>query len=336
MNKHEVLEEISILSKQNQLSREEVLAAYESGQGLSTIAAPSRKFVLTDILYYLGGVIVALGLAVLIGQNWEHLNTVTQLLVTLGAGLAAYIIGVLFSQGQKESRLANPFFLISGVILPIGLHIAFDKAGYDIANTITQSIISLLLLTLFLASAISFRKIIFTIFSFIFGTWFFFAITDFLTEGSPQVHDWNFWEYRILVAGLSYLFLGYYLSQTRQRVLRGIIYSVGSVAFLGAALSLGGWQPNQNMIWEGIFPLLVCGGIALSIYLKSRSILIFSSLFLLGYILKITAEYFADSIGWPVALVGIGFSLIATGYATFYLNKKYLSRSTTTERLTVS
>jgi len=330
MNKQELLESIKQLSHDNQLSRDELIAAYEEGQGMSTITTPSgRRFALTDILYYLGGVIVALGLIVLIAQNWSYLTTATQLLVTLGAGIAAYSIGVLFSQGQHESRLANPFFLISGLILPLGIGIAFHKAGYNTSTSLNQSLIALLLFAVYAASTFFFRKTIFTIFTFIFGTFLFFSFTSYLAVGSPFLLEWNFWPYRILAVGASYLLLGHYLSHTTQRRLSGVLYSLGSLAFFGAALWLGGWKPEQNMLWEGLFPLLVCGGIGLSIYLKSRSILIFSSLFLVGYILKITSEYFSDTIGWSVSLVIVGLSLIFTGYLTFYLNKKYLSLTAT-------
>ena len=67
------------------------------------------------------------------------------------------------------------------------------------------------------------------------------------------------------------------------------------------------------------------GIIFLSIYVKNKAFLVFGSMFLMGYILKITSEYFAQSLGWPLALVIAGLALIATGYFSFYLNKKYLA-----------
>src|ERR1019366_1319816 len=83
------------------------------------------------------------------------------------------------------------------------------------------------------------------------------------------------WEYRILVLGLAYMFLGYYLSQTSQKALSGVMYGFGSLFFLGSAMALGGWQPNQNAFWELIYPLLVFGLIFLSVYVKSKSFLVF-------------------------------------------------------------
>lgn len=42
----------------------------------------------------------------------------------------------------------------------------------------------------------------------------------------------------------------------------------------------------------------------------------------MGYILKITSEYFADSLGWPLALMIAGFGMIGVGYLTVYIKRK--------------
>ncbi len=70
---------------------------------------------------------------------------------------------------------------------------------------------------------------------------------------------------------------------------------------------------------------LALGTLFLSINLKSGSFLTFGTLFIMAYILKITAEYFTRGLGWPLALVIAGLMLIAIGYLSFYLKKKYIS-----------
>ena len=152
----------------------------------------------------------------------------------------------------------------------------------------------------------------------------FFSFTSLLVGSNPHF-DWEFSAYRVLCTGLVYALLGYYFTQTPQRALTGALYGFGVLFFLGAALALGDWKPNQNAFWELIFPGLVFGVMFLSVYLKSRAFLTFGSIYLMVYILKITAEYFADSLGWPLALVLTGLGLIAIGYLHFNLKKKYLS-----------
>jgi hypothetical protein len=77
--------------------------------------------------------------------------------------------------------------------------------------------------------------------------------------------------------------------------------------------------------WELVFPGLVFGVMFLSVYLRSKAFLTFGSLYLVAYIFKITGEYFAESMGWPLVLVLTGLGLIAIGYLHFSLKRKYLS-----------
>jgi hypothetical protein len=109
-----------------------------------------------------------------------------------------------------------------------------------------------------------------------------------------------------------------------KKVLSGALYGFGIIAFLGAALGLGGWAPDANAFWEVGFAGLVFGTIFMSVYLKSKVLLTFGSIFLMGYIIKITGEYFSNSLGWPTALILAGLALIGVGYYTVRLNKKYL------------
>jgi hypothetical protein len=67
--------------------------------------------------------------------------------------------------------------------------------------------------------------------------------------------------------------------------------------------------------------------ILLSIWLKSKSFLVFGALFLMIYILKITSEYFTNSLGWPLALVLAGLLLIGIGALSVWLNKRYLGKA---------
>ncbi|MDD5584879.1 MAG: hypothetical protein PHV55_07490, partial [Candidatus Omnitrophica bacterium] len=181
---------------------------------------------------------------------------------------------------------------------------------------------------LFIAYGLSylvFKKNIFTIFNIIFGTWLFFSLTDLFVGKSSYLPLRHFNEYRVLATGLSYMLLGYHFSRVQRNVLSKWLYAIGTLGFLGAALALGGWTPKQNIFWEMLFPGLCFGIIFLSIYLKSKSFLVFGSLYLIGYFLKITAEYFAQNLGWPLALILMGLALVFIGYFSFYLNRKYLS-----------
>lgn len=321
MEKQEILQNIKALAAQKAITREEIVAAYDEGAGVDSIL--TKKLGIAEILYYIGGAIVFLGITILISQNWTILSFPTKLAATLGAAIAAYVVGLLFSRTEKLETVGSAFYFISALVLPVGLGVAFDHAGFDTGSAGVQSLISGIALGFFLLSYAAFRKSMFTLFSVLFGTWFFFAFTNFLVNGNP-LFDWRFFAYRTLLVGLSYILIGYAFAKGEKFSLSGFLYGFGILGFLGAALALGGWSPAENVFWEIIFPGLALATLFVSVHLKSKSFLTFGSLFLMAYILKITGEYFTNSLGWPFALVLAGLMLIAVGYLYVYLKKRYL------------
>jgi hypothetical protein len=119
--------------------------------------------------------------------------------------------------------------------------------------------------------------------------------------------------------------MGYSFSKNERAPLSGFLYSFGILGVLGAALILGEWTPNQNVFWELIYPILVFGALFLSIHIKSKAFLIWGTIFLMAYILKITAEYFSTGLGWPLALVIAGLAMIGVGYMSISIKNKYLT-----------
>ncbi len=321
--KAEILEYIKTLGAEKSVTKEEVLAAYNAGAGADHVSL--KRLGIAEILYYIGGGIVFLGISILVWQNWSSLGFVTKVLATFGAGIAAYFVGLLFGRDQKTEAVGYAFYLISALVLPIGLYVIFDNAGFDMGSAGAQSLISGILFGVYLLSYVVFRKNIFVLFSILFSTWFFFAFTDFLTSGGFYFERWKFYEYRALIAGLSYMLLGYAFAKNEHAPLSGFLYGFGILAFLGAALSLGGWEPRQNVFWELIFPGLVFGALFISVHIRSKAFLTWGTIFLMVYILKITSEYFSHDLGWPLALVIAGLALIGVGYMSIFLKKKYLS-----------
>jgi len=324
MDKHEVLLSITKLSASNLVTKDEVIEAFEGGQSKR---APSltNNVGLSEVLYFIGALIVFIGIAVLIGQNWSTLNSFTKILATLGFGVVAYFVGVLLNKEEKYGGLGFAFHLIAALAIPLGLGVTFNQAGFDATSSGMQSLIAAILFAMYISSYFVFKRSIFTFFSIAYATWFFFVFTNFLIGSNPTFSTADFYEYRVLFVGISYIFLGLYLSSTLQKDLTEVLYGSGSLFFLGAALALGGWKPSQNYVWELIYPGLIFVVLYLSVYLKSKSFLTFGTLFLMIYILKITGEYFSETLGWPISLMFCGIALIGVGYYAFTLNKKYLS-----------
>lgn len=323
MDKQKVLSAITKLVSERALTKDEVLKAYEAGLPKGSHGL-RRDIGLSEVLYFIGGIIVFVGIAVLIMQNWDALNPFTRLLTTLGFGVAAYLIGVLLNKEEKYGALGYAFHLIAALVLPMGLAVFMDQMGYQYDTAGSQSLIAGILVGVYLASYFVFKKTIFMFFMIAYATWFFFSFTNFLVDPNPFITKYHFYEYRFLFVGLSYLFLGYYFRTTEQKELTGALYGFGNLFFLGAAFALGGWEPEQNIFWEVLFPGLVFAVLLLSVKLKSKSFLTFGTIFLMAYILKITGEYFSGTLGWPLSLMLCGIALIAIGYYSFTINKKYI------------
>lgn len=327
MDKNTLLESITAASKDNIITKDEILNAYDRGQGVKKDTALTRHLNIAEILYYIGGLIVFSGIVILVYQHWSELNTFSRISITLGSAIISYITAVIFTKYEKYEPLSHVFFLISALLSPIGMSIFIYEMKISISFIATQLAISSILLTLYLSSYYIFRKVLFIILNIIFGTWLFFSFTEWVLNGSPAVSMFHLTEYRFLLTGLSYISLGYFFSERDERSLSSPLYSFGVIALLGATFALGGYSPNQNSLWELLFPLVNFAVIYLSVYLKSKSFLTFGTIFLMAYIGKITTEYFANSLGWPLSLVIAGLAIIAIAFISINLNKKYLQKT---------
>lgn len=325
VTKQEAQQYIKNLAESKVISRDEVIAAFNEGSDGKGDKALTKKLGVAEILYYIGGFIVFLGIVILLAQNWAILTAGTRILATLGGGIAAYLVGLLFSRSEKTETVGFAFYLISALVMPFGLYVVFDNAGFDAGSYGSQSLISGILFGTYLASFLLSKKNIFVLFSIIFGTWLYFSLTSFLVNGGPYFDSWEFYEYRTLLAGLAYILIGYTFSKSERAPLTDFLYGFGILGFLGTALTLGGWTPSQNMFWELIFPGLVFGTLFLSVHIQSKAFLTFGTLFLMAYILKITSEYFSSGLGWPLALVIAGLSMIGVGYMSLSIKRKYLT-----------
>ncbi|MDD5026283.1 MAG: DUF2157 domain-containing protein [Candidatus Peribacteraceae bacterium] len=324
MDKQDLLRQLSALAEQHLVSEQEVLQVLRQGKPPASEHATASRF--TEILYYIGSLIIFIGVTVLVVQNWEMLNSITRILVTLGVGVASYIMGVLYMQKNVTQKLTTAFFFLATILLPTGLFITFHEAGFDVGTAGTNVVISGILLGTYLASYSLYKRNFFLLFEIIYATWLFFAFTSLLFSGNPILVEWKFYTYRVMITGLSFIFIGYSFRENgSRRELTGPLYAFGILGFLASTLALGGWRPEQSLVWELLFPGIDLAVIFLGVIFRTRAFLVFGALFLMAYILKITSEYFSEGFGWPLSLVLLGLAFIAIGYYTYHLNRKYLS-----------
>ncbi len=320
MNKQELLTKVQLLAHENEISEAELVDAFtkgKMGQMPSERVPLYKRLTISEVLYYIGAFIIFIGIIVLIWQNWNALSSFARVLVTLGSSIALYMAGVLLARYQKFNALSIAFHLLAGILLPLGLGVAFYESGLDIGTLGMQVSLSGLVFAVYLLSFVLFRRTLFLAFTILFGTWFYFVGALYLLQQGAFASG-SIMNYLAMVAGLAYIFLGYGFSSTTRSRLSSVLYGLGIFVFLGASIALSG-------IWEILYVGFVFAAIFLSIYLRSRAFLGFGALFLMAYILKITAKYFTGSFGWPFSLVLAGCALIGIGYLTLYLNRRYIS-----------
>lgn len=322
MDTETLLTELTKASASRSVSEKEVLAAFHKGQG--RIGKPvHRKLNIIDILYALGGLIVVIGIVLFFQQKWDTLSDIAKILVTLGSGIALYIAGTLLTRVKGFTGVSTSFFLIFALVSPFGIFVTLDTMHYDSPILGYENIIFSIMFVWMLASFLLLKINILRVFSVIFGSFLFFSATGALLERNPAIDLSKAFEYRFLFLGISYGLLAYSWKKIAP-TLSAWMYALGTAMFLGAALALGGYAPSANKPWEILYVGLNFGILFLSTALKSRAMLVLGSLYLMGYILKITAEYFSDNIGWPLSLIGAGFMLVAIGYGTYTVNRRYL------------
>lgn len=322
MNKEELFQELSFKISNGEISREELINNFGlNNEKPLEVNKKESNFSITKMLYVLGAAIVIIGIVTFVSQIWYDIGSFGRILVTLGLGLLFTAIGSVLLKDKPEEKLGSVFQFMGGVLIPGGAIVTLLEIYKDDISLMLSAITSGIIFLFYLALNSVHKSPILTFFAIANGTAFVYLLVGALDEASAFGFDFDLYAYLTMVMGISYLLLAHNFCEGWNRKLVGFLYFFGSVGFLGAAFS----QVFDSGFWEVIYFFLVMGGLLLAVYMKSLSILIVSTLFLVAHISYITGEYFADSLGWPISLVILGFMFIGLGYISININKKYIA-----------
>jgi len=324
MNKEELLQEISIKLNAGEITPEEIttrlnlITAYQPSVAIPENPKKNTPFSITKILYVLGVAIVVIGIIIFVSQIWEDIGSFGRIVVTLGLGILTTAIGSTLLKSKPDDNIGNVFHAIGGLLIPGGALVTLSELSNDVYSmwpvAITFAVISIFYLLLNYVH----KSPILTFFTIANGTAF---IYSYIQAIVGQSYYEDLYEYVTMTIGISYILLAYAFRDGWNKPLIAVLNFFGIIGFLGAAFS----QVFDSGLWQLVYFIFVFVSVYLSIYLKSRSILIISTLFLVAHISYITSEYFANSLGWPISLVFLGFVFIGLGYASVNINKKYIS-----------
>ncbi len=303
--KETALAEIVDIAQRNNLAAKDITAA------LKAVANdyPSGS-ILSRLLAYIGGIFLLCGLGFLIEMHWENMNTAAHLVITLGAGLVALILAILFLDHDKFSMAATPLFLLAALFESYGMMVAFDELGTggnpQHAVLAMTAVMTLQMLILFW----KYQRAVLLFIALAFGGATFSIAFDLMDID---------YELNALIIGLSFMLLTYGIDKTVHRTITPFWYFIGSAVFLGAAFDLIE-DTSVHILYLGLTAFMIY----LSTVVKSRTLLFVSSCSMIGYLGYFTEEYFVDFIGWPVALMLMGILLIGLSSFAFKINKKYI------------
>lgn len=302
------LEDIVTLARQHHLSAAQIAAAL--GEERASTAENRRRGVMVRVLGFIGGMFVFAGISVFIALQWEFMNSASRVVITLGSGLSAFIAAILSTREARFDKATTPLFLMAAVLQPGGMLVAFDEFGsggdWRMASLATCGTMALQFAATF--KTLGRSTLLFLCISF--GTLFWWTLFDILDVDNDLV---------ALVIGGSLLLAAIGVDRTPHRVMTPAWYLFGSIGFL-----YGVFDVVENSLLEMVFLFAAAGFVYLSVTFHSRTLLFVATVAILAYTGYFTGEHFADSVGWPIALIVFGIFMIGLSALAFTIDREYV------------
>jgi len=313
MSEHaDALREVVALVRRHGISTGELIAAL--GESPAPAQADSHwRTIIVRVLGYLGGTFVFAGIGVFVALQWDNLNSTARVIVTLGPGLSALILALLAAREERFNKATTPLLLVAAALEPTGMFVAFEEFGtggdWHWASLITTA-------TLALQFAAVFGKLrrstpLFLVV--IFATSFLWTALDLLDVDGDVI---------ALILGASLLLAAVGMDRSGHEDITPLFYFLGAIGFL-----YGFFDSVKRTPFEITFVAVAAAFVYLATVLRTRTLLFVATLAILAYTGYFTGEHFADSVGWPLALIGFGIFMIALSALAFRIDRDYVRRA---------
>ncbi len=303
------LAEIAAIARRHGLTHEEVRRALEA----PAVETPVRQGLLGRALGYLGGTFVFAGLCVFVGTFWDEMNSAARIVVTLGSGIVALILSYLALGSPRHEKLSTPLYLMAVVLQPMGMLIAFSElssAGEPLHALLAVSAVMLVQCLLTFARL---RRTTPLFFALLFGCTALGTALE-LLDAEPELNG--------LVVGVTCFLVTVAVQRTQHGGVTPFWYLVAATL-----VQVSWFAIVERGTLEISFIALPCALVYSSTSLRSRTLLAAGTLGMLVYIGYFTGEHFADSLGWPLALILLGFLMMAFGTAAVRIHRRYIKSS---------
>jgi hypothetical protein len=316
ITKSDLINHIRDFIGRGELTKTEVLSLFET----ETNKKPNQvKLDFSNILSFIGGFIVFMGIVVLVSINWIYLNDVSQVLVTLGSGILAFVIGSLLLYALKVKFTGVSFHLIGGGLIPLGIFVWLSKlADSNINLTAVIFGVFFALMAIYIITDLIIHNDVFIFFSWLFGSIAYWAGFFWVLGNNESL----FLDYRLggvaaLVLSSVYLCLSYGLKQVRDNA-SFFYFLLGTLWFFGSVFTLVFDRP----VFEALFVLMILGSFYLSSLWRSRVLLVVNTIYLVIVIFYLSSRYFVEAVGFPVTMIVAGLLLILVSFLVVRLDKQ--------------
>jgi hypothetical protein len=290
--KDDALQDIVSLAKHNQITLAEIAQALNA-----SLQQPNKEpsGVLSKLFGYIGGIFVFAGIGVFISMYWDDFSSASRVIVTLGTGLTAFVMGLICLTDAKYERAATPLFLISSVLQPTGIMVMLQE--YSSGGDVRHGLLFMASYMLVQQGAVFWAKqrTVMVFSAILFGCIFFANLFDIWDVNEKLIG---------MVIGSALLCIAYAINQSKHIAIAPFWYFVGAVLLLWSI-----FESVENTLLEPLYLGATAFIIFLSTYVRSRTLLLVGTITMLLYIGYYTAEHFANTVGWPIALVMIGIAL---------------------------
>ena len=305
----EAIEQIRALAAQYDLSPADIAAAI----GADDKTPEGRSRVLVRVLSYLGATFVFAGIGTFIAMHWDGLNSPARVVISLGSGLAVFALALIAFRDERYKAAATPLATVAAALMPTGLLVVFNEYrrgdDWQLAAMITSATVALQ----FGLTFVRFRRTVLALFTIAFGAWFWVLALD-RVGLDPEV--------TALTVGAMLMLIAIPVQRSDHGVISPLLLLLGSWAFL-----FGLFEIVEGSLLEIVFLLTACGFIYLGIVLRSRTLNFTSIAAILAYTGYFTAEHFADSFGWPLALIAFGLVMLGASALGLRIDRKYLRQA---------
>jgi len=302
------LEQIRTLMQQHELSVADVAAAVQPGTDTS-----SRSALLIKVLSYIGGIFIFSGIAAFVALQWGEMNSMARVTITLGSGLVLFVLSLLALDDARYHSAAVPLMLGAAALEPVGIMVALQEFGgggdEQVAALLTAGVVAIQ----FALAFVRYRLTTMILITILFGSASWGLALDLLDLDSELI---------MLTLGLAWLLLGLQFHRGVHAIVSPLLFFFGCWVFLWGLFEL-----VEDSVLELLFLLAACGMTYLGVWARSRSLNFASTAGILTYTAYFTGKHFADSVGWPIALIVIGLLMLGIGALALRIDRKYL-RST--------